>query len=468
MSARNGFSHNGTQKVEHLQKIVGLLNAQNEALNKKAELKNRTLQNSLFDLVQGAQAQSELNSISNLAYYNLVEPISRNWVMLTYLYKTHGIIQTAIDQPTLDGLRGGLDIHSDELDADDVKDMNDKLERDSILTTVRESATWARLYGGGGLIVNNGQRADQPLEIKKGDRIELYAVNRWELTPSQRDADFYKFYGETFHESRVLRMSGKPAPYLVRKQLQGWGMSEMERMIEDFNLYLRTKDVVYELLKEAKIDVYRFKGFTTQLATGAGQQLTETRVSLMSKLKQYNGAIVMDIEDEFDQKQLTFAGLADVHKQNMVYIASALRMPMTKLFGLSASGFNSGEDDIENYNAMVESEVREPLRPILRKVIEILTMQMFGEPLDISFNYKPLRVLSSTDQEVVMTSKHNRYLSLYSQGLLTSKELMGLEQSEKMIPIETEVARGAEPEPPNAGLDDGKEQFGKDDKKEAA
>ena len=30
-----------------------------------------------------------------------------------------------------------------------------------------------------------------------------------------------------------------------------------------------------------------------------------------------------------------------------------LKMPITKLFGISAAGFSSGEDDIENYNSMI-------------------------------------------------------------------------------------------------------------------
>ncbi len=239
-------------------------------------------------------------------------------------------------------------------------------------------------------------------------------------------------------------MAGKAAPYLVKFVLQGWGMSEYERMVPDFNLYLRTKDVIYELLKEAKVDVYRFEQFTNQLASRQGTELTRTRVQLMNQLKSYANALVMDKNDEYEQKQITFSGLAEVHKQNMVYIASALRMPLTKLFGLSATGFNSGEDDIENYVSLVESEVRQPLRPLIRKLLEILCIHEFGDLYDLDFEYKSLRVLGAVDEETVKTQQYARYKSMFDDGLMDPKQYAELLHAEKLVAIELQAAKSGD------------------------
>ena len=314
---------------------------------------------------------------------------------------------------------------------------------------------WVRLYGGGALIINSKQDPEKELDTLKIKDVELYAANRWELVATHKDAEFFGFFGKRLHSSRVITMSGKSAPYVVRTMLQGWGMSEVEKMIEPFNAYLRINDVIYELLKEAKLDVYKFKNFTGQLASKAGTDAVLSRTQLMNQIKSYQNAVVMDAEDEFEQKQISFSGLAEMKKQNQVDVASALRIPMTKLFGISAAGFSSGEDDIENYNAMVESEIREPLRPILRAVIELRCIDLFGEAFDIDFEFKPLRVLSSVDEEAVKTQKHARYTMLYDKGLLTADETMDLMQTENLIGINTEVSQGLEPEPPNAGMDDG-------------
>ena len=445
-----------TRAIKRLQNENKVLNLKLENLKAQQEFQAT---NSLTGLIQSAQAQSNLTSFNPILQNNLYAPLTINWTMLMYMYKTHGLIQTAIDMPVLDALRGGLDIQSQELDKDDIKALQDDLEEFSVLETIGEAMVWSRLFGGGGIIVNTDQNPETPLNKLKIKKLELYAANRWELMAAwkpggfnmaadpfsqyaARIEEYFWFYNEKMHNSRIITLSGKAAPYILRWQLNGWGMSEVERMVEDFNMFLKTREVTYELLEEAKIDVYRLKDFNTQLASASGTQLTKARIQLMNELKNFNKAIIMDTVDEFEQKQITFSGLAEVMKQNMIGIASALRMPLTKIFGISASGFNSGEDDIENYNAMVESEVRQKLRKPIRQVLNLICQMKFGFEPDLHFEFKPLRVMSSVDEEVVKTSKHNRYLADFDRMLLNSQEMGDLLEKEKLVPIETEASKG--------------------------
>lgn len=447
MSKTNGHATDVAGLERHLAAMRGLNAELKNSIEMKGAHNGLSVNNSLFSLtqsMQSIQSLSPMGDFSQLAYSNVYAPLTINWTLLTYLYKTHGILQTAIDMPVLDALRGGLELRSNDLDQDDLKLIYDRIEHGGMLTAANETAIWTRLYGGGGVVINTEQDPKTPLDlskIKPNKKLELYAASRWELSSTNRFSEFYIFYGQKIHHSRVITMAGKAAPYLVKFVLQGWGMSEMERMIDDFNLYFRTKDLVYELLKEAKIDVYQFENFTAQLATATGTEITRKRVQFMNQLKNYMNAIVMDKNDTFEQKQLTFAGLAEVQKQNQVYVASALRMPMTKLFGLSASGFNSGEDDIENYNAMVESEVRTPLRPMLKKLLELICYQEFGDVFDLDFEYRPLRILGEVEEEQVKTSKFGRYMSMYNSGFMDAQETAALCHSEGLIPIEPSVAK---------------------------
>jgi len=113
------------------------------------------------------------------------------------------------------------------------------------------------------------------------------------------------------------------------------------------------------------------------------------QVQLVNQLKSYLNAFVMDKEDEFDQKTMTFAGLSDMHEQNRMAIAADLKMPITKLWGVSAAGFNSGEDDIENYNSMLESEIRVKSRQNLI-MLAVVYRVIYGYQLLIS---KPVALL---------------------------------------------------------------------------
>ncbi|MGB2578207.1 hypothetical protein AAIR98_000125 [Elusimicrobium simillimum] len=79
---------------------------------------------------------------------------------------------------------------------------------------------------------------------------------------------------------------------------------------------------------------------------------------------------IKDTTDILESKHLTFRA-CEILREIRMQIASDLKMPLTKLFGISATGFNSGEDDIENYNAMIESEIRSKCKYDLLTILEI-------------------------------------------------------------------------------------------------
>ena len=431
-------------KLQHRNEKLKL---ENSLLKAKQDLKNMELQNSFTGLVSGITAQSNLASFNPALQNNVYAPLTINWVLLMYMYKTHGIIQTMIDMPVLDALRGGLEFHSDQMDQDDIGRLEDDLEETGVYDVIGDAFIWARLFGGGALIFNTEAKYEEPLtvdQIEEGSMVEFYDACRWELGSPQRIpvTDFYDFYGKKIHKSRVLTIVGKRAPFILRAQLSDWGMSEIERVLEDFNGYLRGKNVVYELMDEAKVDVYRLKGFKTQLMSSTGTQATQSRIQQMNQLKNYNSALLMDMEDEYTQKQISFAGLAEMLAENRIGIASALRMPLSKIFGISAAGFNSGEDDIENYNAMVESEVRQPMKRIFRKVLEVKVRSLFGEDLDFDFKFKPLRILSATQEEDIKRSKSERLLSLYDRMLMSSKEVGEAVQQDNLVPVAIAAEQG--------------------------
>lgn len=444
------MSTNGLEAMHQLENKVASLRAQAVSLHNQLEAKeNSVIQNSLPLFTTGAFSTTEMASVGNLAYNNAYAPLTLQYQILMYAYKSQSVLQNAIDMPVQDALKGGLEFRSDELDKDDIKELEERLEDMQFYLNVKTLEEWARVFGGAAMILNTEQDPSKPLSVKDlfGKPIRFYPASRWELQSSKRYAEFYTFYGERFHRSRVFTVSGKEAPFQIRWMLQDWGLSEFEKLLEPFNVYLRTQNGIYDLLKEAKVDVFQFEGFLAQLSSKAGTDRTIQRVQLMNQAKSTNNALVMDMKDKYEQKQVTFSGLAEMSVQNRINLASATRIPINKLFGTGAQGFSSGEDDIENYNAMVEAEIREHLRPTLKHLLDIVAVSLWGESFDLPFDFKPLRVLNSVDEEAIKTSKHARYFQDVQAGFLTPKEYADISIKEKLIPIETEVAKGATPEP---------------------
>src|SRR5581483_11259304 len=102
-----------------------------------------------------------------------------------------------------------------------------------------------------------------------------------------------------------------------------------------------------------------------------------------------------------------------------------MRFPIIKLFGQSYSkGLgNSAVDEMENYNAMVEAEVRNKLKYHILRMAEIKCMKFYGDiPDDLEIEFKPLRELTATDQETVKTQKYERLDKALAQGRISDQE----------------------------------------------
>lgn len=320
-----------------------------------------------------------------MIYDNAYNPITLNRVAITYAYMTHSVIQRAINQPVEDALRGGFTIKSDQLDEQEIETLTMYLQTSGTIEVLKAALGWADLFGGAGLIINTDQDPKTPLDvdaITPNNNLGFIDADRWELTLTilnfKKDDVPYNFYNNPIHHSRVIRLLGKEAPSFLRQRLQGWGMSKLERMMRPLNAAFKTEDVIYELLDEAKIDVFGIQGFNDNILASAASNQVVKRLQIMNMQKNYHRALLLDKEDVYDQKQITFSGLAEIMKENRINQAAACNMPIAKLFGMGSSGFSSGEDDIENYNAMIESEIRPKAHKAAAKIIPLVCRHLFG------------------------------------------------------------------------------------------
>jgi len=430
----------------------------NKATKEIHEAKSEVLQNGLteaimgFDLAgMGTQLSQTDTLFRNLRWYM----VSNMRQLLSELYVEHGLVQTIIDVPVDDGLRGGVDITSKQLSEDEIQKLHQTLERNNDLINVGQAMKWNRLYGGAALIILTNQNYEEPLDVSaitKDSPLEFRPVDMWELywdkqntegynlELQEHDFEFYNYYGKKVHKSRVLKMKGMIAPSFVRPRLRGWGFSVIEALVRSINQYLKANDLTFEVLDEFKVDVYKIKGLASTLLSSNGTTKIQQRVQLANQQKNYQHAITMDSEDDFASKELSFAGIAETMAGIRLQVASDLRMPISKLFGVGSTGFSSGQDDIENYNGMVESQIRSKCKFDILRVIELRSQQLFGYiPDDLTIDFKPLRILGAEAEENVKTQKFNRLLAAKQAGEMTTKEFKEACNRNNLLDIQLDV-----------------------------
>lgn len=442
-----------------------ITNSQNSIQNNLGDALGFPGNNNLVNFGQGfgggnpwAPQISQVNTIfENLRWYlisNFRQPLSQSYVEI-------GLIQTIVDVPVDDALRGGIEIKSKQLSADQIEELQISVDRDDDLNTLGQTCKWNRLFGGAGtLIIVDDQDYEEPLDLKSIDKntnIEFRAVDMWELFWDQQNTDgydpevqyedfeFYNYYGHRVHKSRVMRMSGLTAPSFIRPRLRGWGFSIVEILIRSINQYLKATDLAFECLDEFKVDIFKIKNLVNTLMMPDGGAKIANRIQMANWQKNYQNALVMDSEDDWDHKQLSFAGLAETMQGIRMQVAADMRFPITKLFGTSASAGlgNTDQNDLENYNAMVESQVRNKIKYDCLRLLEIKCQKLFGFiPDDLQIEFEPLRVLTAIEEETVKTSKFARLLQASQLGKINDEQFIDACNKDNLLGIQVEAPAG--------------------------
>lgn len=430
-------------------------------MSKKHKLNPQEFKNSLSSVIQSlshpyglmglAFGSTQVSQVDTFFKNNRWYLISNIRQILSEIYVEHGIVQTLVDVPVDDAFRGGIDIKSDQLSEEEVQDLIQYADRQGVLKNFIQAQKWMRLFGGAAVLIINNDKPDTPLkpeDLQQDSEIHFKAVDQWELYYGlksegyqegdwlAKEPEYFNYYGHRVHKSRVIPMVGKIAPSLIRPKLRGWGVSVLETVIRSYNQYLKSVNLSFEVLDEFKVDVFKIDGLNNALMSPNGSDKVFKRIQMANLQKNYQDSIAMDAKDDYSSKQLTFSGLAEVMREIRMQIAADLRMPLTKLFGISASGFNSGEDDIENYNAMIESEIRSKVKYDLIRVLEVCCQIKFGHiPDDLKIEFKPLRILTAEQEETVKNQKLQRILSCQQAGFMTAKEAKQAINKENLLPV---------------------------------
>lgn len=346
----------------------------------------------------------------------------------------------------------------DEVDREDIRRMEIYLRRDQTWKKLQQAIFWQRLYGGGCIIILDGRDPATKLDLEKIDQstdLEFYVTDCWEASGTTNPEDInasdvnqinwmsdtpFTLRGHAVHKSRVIALKGKDFPPLYRSVGRGWGMSALEPLVRTLNKGIKNENVIFELLDEAKIDVFKFYGLNDALQDEDATSAITKRVGYASMVKNYMKALLLDSEDDYAQKQIHFSGLSDLKTESRADMAADARITMNKLYGMSPAGFNSGEADRETYADTVESEIRMPAEHAVIKILEVVGRKVLGRTLDFDFEWAPLIRVSEYEREKTKTLKLANLNEASIWGRITNKEwqeavnkmnLLGIEVSYK-------------------------------------
>lgn len=331
------------------------------------------------------------------------------WEQMDAAYQTSWLARQIVDVPAEDMTREWRTIKCDG--ADEIRAEEDRLQ---IPMDCNEALSWARLYGGGGILMITGQDLTKPLNlnlVKRGslqrvivfDRFDMQAMtlNTWNvLAENYLEPEFYTINGggQQVHWSHFARFMGAKLPRRQRAQTQGWGDSELRKCLDDIMDIVASKDGIAELMQEANVDVIKRTGLADELASDQDDAIT-TRYTLFAHMKSVVQLALLDGDEEYDRKTLDLAGVAPVLETLMTWISGAADIPVTRLFGTSAKGLNAtGDGDLTNYFNSIRSKQLTQLDPAMRRLDEVLVRSALGYwPDDYNYVWNPLQQPDSVE-----------------------------------------------------------------------
>ena len=156
------------------------------------------------------------------------------------------------------------------------------------------------------------------------------------------------------------------------------------------------------------------------------------RLGLANQGKSISGMLVLDKEEDYEQKKITLADVQTVMMAFLEVCAGAAQMPMTRLLGKSPGGLGSnGAGEIRHYYDTCSSRQETDLRAPLNRLDRVLKRHAIGAtPASLDYRWVPLWQLTEAEKAAVALQKAQATQVLLATGLVPFGALAVATQSQ--------------------------------------
>lgn len=331
-------------------------------------------------------------------------------------YRGSWLPHKIVDIPAKDMVREWRDWQAE---GDQIEKIEAEENRLNLRAKVFEAMVKARLFGGAGIYIGTGDTRPEeefnPERIAAGGVRYLNVMLRRHLNAGDIETDpqsewfgkpkWYDLQGPTgsvrIHPSRLVIFTGAPHPDEELSNVnRGWGESVLISVMDAIKNADATAANIASLVFEAKVDVIRVPQMMASLADPAYRQKLLDRFQLAAAAKGINQTLLLDKEEEYDQKSASFTNLPDILDRFLQIVAGAADIPLTRLLGMSPGGMNAtGQHDMKNYHDRLKADQELHVTPAMHRLDEALIRSALGtRPPEVHYRWSPLEQMSEKEQ----------------------------------------------------------------------
>lgn len=374
--------------------------------------------------------------ITTNTFYTRNPYITQQSQMLNGLY-ANWLGGKAVDIPIEDAFRGGRNFSCE--DQDKLVSYEEFIKKMNINTKLQTAMKWAKIFGSAvAIIVSKDDEMSEPLivdNIKQGDVQDIIVLDRWQLysmdvnrNPMSSNYLNPSYYYVTktasaIHHSRVLRFDGLETTLYDKEMMNGWSLSIYERFYKSMQNAQISPDLLINLLVQSNVDVFHIEGLNDALMDGNDDLVAKRLQATQTGKSIYNG-IALDSKDQYSNINKSFSGLDSVHNIFIDMLCASVDIPKTRYMNIQSSGLaNDGTGDLKFYYDRIESNERAILRDAYDYLDAILTRSLFGEELEMSYEFESLFQMTP-QQQAEMRNKDAQTNQIYlTNDILTPLEI---------------------------------------------
>jgi phage-related protein (TIGR01555 family) len=332
---------------------------------------------------------------------------------------------------------------ADKFDAAAIKA---ELDAAGLTTAERQSAEWARQYGGAitTIAVLNSGEPKQPMAIGPASRLLRFAAVPAErarpleqdvglMSPTYGMALAYQVTGIAsasvdLHHTRAI--PHEPIKLPIEAQYEapsptGWGPSVLDRHFDDLGRYGATAAHGVSMMYGASLLYLRLSGYKQEAQTKAGMDRIQKRADATRRALDAYGLAVMDKDDELGTVTQGLTGAAELADKSESRLVAGTEYPREILFNESPTGLRGGElsGPQEIYHKRVESWRKQEIDPGLRRGVEI-AIRLHGLAIDsFEIEWDPLWTRSAEGDAEIHSKNATADAAYVDKGVLTADEI---------------------------------------------
>lgn len=350
--------------------------------------------------------------------------ISESWVSRKFISKT---VEDMLKKPR--EFKGEVTKEQAVL----INQQEKKLKTDGVLA---DALSWSAMHGDSLVVaITDADDHEKPLSLDSEDIVKFLVFREDEYKPSSDvisdiASEHYlmpesytvnvtnkKENQLTFHWSRCHRIKLGRQPL---SKIAEYGESDLQAPADAIKIFEAAVIGIGDLIGSANVDIIKIKDMNNSIANCEEEGILRYAMMFAQTLSSTNLGMI-DREDDYIQKVTNFGGLSEVIDRMFSVLAGALDRPITVLFGQSASGFATGEEDNRRYYETINALQESRLRPLQDFVDKFVLDAIGGGLEDLDYTYPSIDSMNAKERAEILGVMSPALVQLVTEGVITEE-----------------------------------------------